>query len=50
VIARDIQGRFEFTSDGVVSEFLGISFCIKIKLDKTKLIVDAKTDIYTQEF
>ena len=46
-IARDIQRKFEFTSDGVVSEFLGIniSFCISEKfryilLDQEKMILE----------
>ena len=46
-IARDIQGRFKFTSEGVVSEFLGvrIQFCISDKfryilLDQSKMIIN----------
>ena len=45
-IARDIQGRFKFTSEGVVSEFLGvnITFCVSDKyryilLDQEKMII-----------
>ena len=46
-IARDIQSKFEFTSEGVVSEFLGvdIAFCINEKfryilLSQEKMIIN----------
>jgi hypothetical protein len=55
-IARDIQSKFEFTSEGVVSEFLGvnIAFCINEKfryilLSQEKMIINKVEEFGLQD-